>query len=350
MKLNTLPMLTWRWVKVNDTNLELPNFVHEARNALPKEDSTSLPAESEKHWTMSPYGVSKESVALSQHGNAKNLVHVREDEVCHEQYIYQPNLSQPVLLDHHVLTAEKNSTLHMVLDYRTAENSEHSPESFRNSVLKVLAKEGSRVNIYYISRSDDKNLALFSLVADIHKDANVHLIQVEIGSKKSFFHYTANLLEEGSGAEIDSIYFTNQDRELEIFYHINHIGKETKSRISVNGALKDRAKKTFKGTIDFKRGSSKSKGSEEEYATLLDDSVRNIAVPILLCREDDVEGVHAASAGKIDEDLLFYIMSRGLSLSQAKKIIVEAKLTPTLDLISDETLKNQIWERIEQAI
>ena len=98
---------------------------------------------------------------------------------------------------------------------------------------------------------------------------------------------------------------------MNLAYEINHIGEQSESDILVNGALKDTAKKTFKGTIDFKKGASRSKGKEEEYAILLSEKVKNVAIPILLCQEDDVEGVHAASAGKMDEEILFYIMSRG---------------------------------------
>ena len=93
-----------------------------------------------------------------------------------------------------------------------------------------------------------------------------------------------------------------------------------------------------------------SKGSEEEFVTLLDDSVRSIAIPLLLSDEDDVEGLHAASVGKVDEDILFYIMSRGLSLSDAKKLIIESKLTPTIDMIPMESLRNEVWNNIDNKI
>lgn len=347
MKLNTLPMLTWRRIKVNDTPLELPSYVSDAFHTL-SHDKTSLPPEEYDHWTASLYGISEEALEINrQRCTDLTVMHAKENERLSDKITYRLDNDPPVLLDTHYIIAEKNSTVHLTLDYNDVEN---SSRSFRNSVIKVLAKEGSNVTVCYVSRSANDNLALCSLVADICKNANVQLIQSEIGSKKSFFHYCANLLEEQASTDINSIYFVNQDRELEIFYHINHIGPKTKSTLSVNGALKDRAKKTFKGTIDFKRGSSESKGSEEEYATLLDDGVRNIAVPILLCQEDNVEGVHAASAGKINEELLFYIMSRGLSPKQAKKIIVESKLTPTLDRISDTTLRDEIWKHIEQEI
>ena len=96
----------------------------------------------------------------------------------------------------------------------------------------------------------------------------------------------------------------------------------------------------------FKRGSSKSKGSEEEYVTLLSDDIKNVAVPILLCTEDDVEGVHASSSGKIDDEILFYIMSRGFSMSEAKMLILESQFAQTVDLIENKDMKKKIYESL----
>lgn len=108
--------------------------------------------------------------------------------------------------------------------------------------------------------------------------------------------------------------------------------------------------KIFKGTLDFKKGASRSKGIEEEYAILLDKTVKADAIPLLLCEEDDVEGQHAASAGQIDSDKLFYLMSRGLDEKEAKKLIVEASFTPIIDKIPMEYLKEEITKEIHRRI
>ena len=127
-------------------------------------------------------------------------------------------------------------------------------------------------------------------------------------------------------------------------------GRATNYDLAIKGALADRAQKTCKVTIDFKRGSSTSKGSEEEYVTLLSDDIKNVAVPILLCTEDDVEGIHAASAGKIDEDILFYIMSRGFSESEAKRLILESKFAETIDLIENEEIRKRVYTTLSKKL
>lgn len=271
---NTLPLLTWRWLKVNDALIELPEVESQVKEIIAKEGDTVS-----------------------------------------------------TLFDINSACAES-----------------------RHTKINIHAQKGATVNIYYVARSSQENAALTDICADVEDGATVNLIQIEAGAKRTVTNYIANLKGKGAATNVEAVYFASEENNLDIFYHINQIGEETKSNIVINGALKDRAKKTFKGTIDFKKGSKKSVGSEEEFAMLLDDEVRAIAVPVLLCQEDDVEGVHAASAGKIDQDKLFYIMSRGLSLEEAKKMIVETKLAPTIHKLPDSKLSEEIWSEIESRI
>lgn len=271
---NTLPLLTWRFLKVNDALIDLPDI---------------------------------------------------EEEV-------------------NEIVAKEGDKIEALFDINS------KCDKSRHTKINIVAEKNSEVNIYYLSRCLEEERALTDITADIKENAVVNFIQVEAGAHRTVTNYVANLLEKGATTNVDSVYFANNDDDLDIFYHINHIGEETVSNILVNGALKDNAKKTFKGTIDFKKGSRRSVGSEEEFATLLDDTVRAIAVPVLLCQEDDVEGLHAASAGKIDQDKLFYIMSRGLDYNQAKKMIVETRLVPTIQKLPNEELAKDVWSQIESRI
>lgn len=278
---NTLPLLTWRWLKVNESLIELPEVLDNVSNIEAKEgDKVSALFDIRN--------------IDAENGNIKN-------------------------------------------------NSRHIK-------INIVANKDSIVDIYYISRCQEEAYALTDIDVEVKENATVNMIQIEVGAKNTVTNYRAKLIEKKASTNIEAVYFSNNDNKLDIFYDIKHIGEETNSNILVNGALKDRARKNFKGTIDFLRGSRLSKGSEEEFVTLLDKDVRSIAVPVLLCQEDDVEGVHAASAGKIDQDILFYIMSRGLNIEQAKKMIVEIKLAPTIHKLPEKQLSQEIWDEIEARI
>lgn len=115
----------------------------------------------------------------------------------------------------------------------------------------------------------------------------------------------------------------------------------------MQGALKDVSKKHFKGTIDFKRGSKKAKGNENEFCMLLSDNARSIALPMLLCSEEDVEGNHSSATGKVGDKELFYIMSRGIDKKEAMRLIVRARFNNILQKIKDENLRNEILNEID---
>ncbi|MCI6157234.1 MAG: SufD family Fe-S cluster assembly protein, partial [Peptoniphilaceae bacterium] len=76
----------------------------------------------------------------------------------------------------------------------------------------------------------------------------------------------------------------------------------------------------------------------------------SVAVPLLLCHEDHVVGNHAASAGRLDEEMLFYLMSRGISRKEAEGLIVESRMIPTLDRIRNDGLRSELLQEIHETI
>ncbi len=83
---------------------------------------------------------------------------------------------------------------------------------------------------------------------------------------------------------------------------------------------------------------------------LLSDKARSIALPMLLCSEEDVEGNHSCSAGKIGDKELFYIMSRGFDLKQAMKLMIRAKFNKILENIENNEIKQQILDKIDEKL
>ena len=83
---------------------------------------------------------------------------------------------------------------------------------------------------------------------------------------------------------------------------------------------------------------------------LLSKKAKSKAVPLLLCEEDDVSGEHAAASGKIDENKLFYLMSRGLNYNDARRIIIEGAFNPIIDKISSEEIRTEILAKIKECL
>lgn len=126
-----------------------------------------------------------------------------------------------------------------------------------------------------------------------------------------------------------------------------HEGKKSVSEIRTDGVLHENARKLFRGTIDFKKGAAGAVGNEKEDVLLLDDDVVNQTIPLILCAEEDVEGNHGATIGKLDEDLVFYLESRGMALAEIYKMMAKARIDAVLRFVPDEKTKADVASYLE---
>jgi len=356
--LNKLVVPTFRWLKVNSYNLkdfELPAITPYTRKYFDEDELVQFynTEKSIKEISILPdtpkFGVGQEFISLLlKNLNAGVFIKIPEERKIIEPILidYKMDLDNKILTDENIISVGKNSEVTIIFDYNTC-NSIHS---FHNGVTKVFAEEGAKVKIIKLQRLSDLGTSFDSNVALLQRTAKIQWFSVELGSKISLSNYITYLSEDESEASLDSIYLLDEERELDVSYTMIHNGRRTLSNIKTNGVLDDSSKKTFRGTLDFKRGAVKAKGSEQEFVLLLSDKTKTDSIPTLLCEEDDVEGQHAASIGQIDDNKLFYLMSRGLSEEESKKIIIEASFRPVLDSIPITKLKESIEDEIHRRV
>ncbi len=345
MRGNRLPKITWRWLRANDSQVEIGDLnkrEYSKLNNMGEKDERL-----EEVFSKLDYGVSKEIVDLNKDFlNWENNISLAKNEEYKEEKELILDEKDNFLSDSHNIYLEEGSRAYLLLDYK----SEEDLEVFRNTLIRIKAEKDASLDLVLIQRLDKKAASFLSVAAQVAENAQVNIVQVELGGAKTYFNYKADLLEDNSKTDVKTAYYVDGDRQLDIAYVVNHWGERTMSDILVNGALKDTSKKRFTGTIDFKTGSRESEGSEEEFVTLIDEEVKSIAIPLLLASEHDISGNHAASAGRVDEKMLNYIMSRGFSEKEAKSIVVEAKMAPTLDLIPNEEIREELKEFIHEGI
>ena len=185
---------------------------------------------------------------------------------------------------------------------------------------------------------------------NVGKSARVELAAIDLGRGNFSANIEINLDGDDSTAEINSVYFGDGQRRLDFNYIIRQRGLRTNATMNVRGALNDKCDKIFRGTLDFQRGAKGSIGRELEEVVILSDAVRNRSIPLMLSNEDDVDGHHAVSVGRLDDEKIFYLMSRGLDKAEAEKLIVEAAFNPVLEKISDESLRAEISAELQRRL
>ncbi len=152
----------------------------------------------------------------------------------------------------------------------------------------------------------------------------------------------SDLIGDGSSFDTKIAYEVSGDDRLDMNYIVNHFGKRTLSDMIVSGVLRDNAYKLFRGTIDFKRGAKDAIGNEQEDVLLLDDGVENKTIPLILCQEEDVEGNHGATIGRLSEELMFYMMSRGMNTEEIYEMMADARIDSVCRNIPDAGIIEEI--------
>ncbi len=185
---------------------------------------------------------------------------------------------------------------------------------------------------------------------NVGNSARVELAAIDLGRGNFSADIEINLDGDESTAEINSVYLGDDKRRLDFNYVIRQRGLRTNAVMNVRGALNGECNKIFRGTLDFQRGSKGSIGRELEEVIILSDTVRNRSVPLMLSNEDDVDGHHAVSVGRLDDEKIFYLMSRGLDKFEAEKLIIEAAFNPVLEKISDESLRAEIFDELQRRL
>lgn len=345
--MNILARLSYRWLKLNSFE-----FQREAKlqvkpyniSYLPSKLDADLILEAMPKWT-APNGV----LNLPEYGVSSELVQFAEQNANGGFYLEIPKgkrVKQPLyvqysftgeddtLNEHNIILAGENSEITVVVEYAA----DSKAAAFHNGLTKIIAAEGAVVNLIKVQRLNDQSVHFDSHYVKANPYASVRYVQVELGSQYSITNFLSEI-EANAACNVDGMYLGDGERILDLSYHMIHKGYRSESDILVRGALKDEARKVFRGTLDFRRGARLADGNEEENVLLLDPTVKSDAIPLLLSEEDDVQGGHAASAGKADAEQLFYLMSRGLSEEEATTEVVKASFQPILDLLPPEQQK-----------
>lgn len=350
LTLNETPVRTSRNFNINNINLndvEIPKDIQAFNNIDIIKESEDLIIESSIKTANLTYGLCDELTDLVyDKSNCKLNLQVNDTNKKTNKINFYFDEENEVLIDNIEIIANENSKSTIILNYESNDDNKF----FHNGVIKTFAKEKSELNVIIVNLMNTKSQNFLSIENVIEKNSKVNYYIIDFGGKNSITNYYSDLLGEKADNNINAIYLGKEDQLFDLNYIGELRGEKSNINIEVQGALKDSARKHFKGTIDFKKGCKKATGNENEACMLLSDSAKSLALPMLLCSEEDVEGNHSCASGKIGEKELFYIMSRGFELKEAIKLMVRAKFNKILENIEDEELKEKILNEIDNRL
>lgn len=350
IKLNETPIRTSRNFNMNNIKLEnvlFPKKIEKFQNVTIMNENAKVKIDENVSDFELRYGL-HDFLTNQVLENANQKIHLEFDSKTEKEVQIYFNFDEQnlQLVEDIEIVANENAKVSVILKYESPNNL----ACFHNGILRVNAKKNANVKVVLVNLLNTYSQHFMSIQNGLDEGAKVEYVVVDFGGKNSITNLYSNLLGNSAENVIDTIYLGTENQLFDLNYIGELRGKKSKINMEVQGALKDKAKKHFKGTIDFKKGCKKAKGNENEACMLLSDTAKSLGLPMLLCSEEEVEGNHSSSAGKVGEKELFYIMSRGFSLKEAQKLMVRAKFNKILQKIKNEGLRNYILKEMDERL
>lgn len=208
----------------------------------------------------------------------------------------------------------------------------------------------AKLHLVQVQSADAGGMARSAITADCAAGAELELVQLLLGAGDVYTDCLAELRGDASRFRAEVGYMGRGAQKLDVNLVCNHYGKRTESEIAANGALMDAAEKIFRGTIDFKTGSSDSVGNEKETVLMLGEDAVNKTVPLILCAEENVVGNHGATIGELDAETLFYFESRGISRAEAESILARSAVERLARAVGDAAVEKRIMTLLNEEV
>ena len=261
------------------------------------------------------------------------------------------NVKKPLILFNYLSDGLKSSAINSRVDINLEDDSslcvvnflnENSEKNFINFRQKIKIGENSILKNYSLDSNTSENIKYFNKDINLSKNSHLEYFILSEGSKFIKQDINCNLDDEYGSIALNGIINLKNEKHHEIKTVINHKKENCKSYQLIKSVLNDKSKGIYQGKIFVSPEAQKTDGYQLSRALLLNESVEFNAKPELEIYADDVKCSHGSTSGNIDENSIFYLMSRGLSYSESKKLLTNGFLNEVIEKISNEDVKKLV--------
>ena len=264
-------------------------------------------------------------------------------------------LKKPLIVYHTTNKKIKSKNVNLRLEFQLEQNSslrlidlfnDIAEKNFINIFYNFNLKKDAILKNYKIDKIQNKNIK-YSF-NNIEQDANSVSETFILSSGSNFLknEINCNLKGKYSSAFVNGIFLLKNHQHHEIRTIINHLAENTKSYQLIKSVLGKDSKAAYQGKIFVNSEAQKTDGYQLSKAILLDESSEFNAKPELEIYADDVKCSHGSASGNLDENSIFYLMSRGLNYQQSKELLINGFLLDVVEKITDSEIKNLIKNTI----
>jgi Fe-S cluster assembly protein SufD len=212
--------------------------------------------------------------------------------------------------------------------------------------VEIIAGRDSRLRFVNIQNWDENTWHFSRERALVGPDAAVQWTVGGLGSRLAKVNQEVALTGEGARAQVNGVMFTTGKQHLAYFTRQDHAAPHTTSDLLYKGGLKDRSRVVWKGMIRVEKDAQRTDAYQKNDNLVLSDTARADSIPGLEIEANDVRCTHGATAGRVDEDMIFYAQARGVSRDEAVRLIVEGFFANVYDRITLEPVRETLREAV----
>lgn len=227
--------------------------------------------------------------------------------------------------EHTLIIVEKGAYLHFI---EGCSAPKYNVANLHAGCVELFVAEGARLRYSTVENWSRNMYNLNTKRALVEKGGTIEWVSGSFGSHTSYLYPMSILKGEGARCEFTGITFAGAGQELDTGAKVAHVAPNTSSRISTKSISKGGGRSTFRSAVTVGANASGCKSAVSCESLMLDSFSRADTVPVMDIRNDDVDIGHEAKIGRVSEDAIFYLMSRGLSEDDARAMIVSGFAEP----------------------
>ena len=265
------------------------------------------------------------------------------------------SFKKPLVIYHYTNKKIKSQNLNLRLNFELEKNAslklidvldDFSEKNFINTFYNFKLNQDAILKNYKVDIKNNSNIKYSFTNIEQDKNSLSETFILSSGSAFNKNEINCNLNGNYSSAFVNGILSLNKKKHHEIRTSVNHLTESTKSYQLIKSVLENNARAVYQGKIFVSSDAQKTDGYQLSKAILLEDTTEFNAKPELEIYADDVKCSHGSASGSLNENSIFYIMSRGLNYKEAKELLINGFLLDVINKITDEEIKNLIKSMI----
>ncbi len=215
---------------------------------------------------------------------------------------------------------------------------------------EILAGEGSRIQYAVAADWGEKSWSFAARRARLGRDAVLRWVPATLGGGFVKSLVRSDLPEPGARADLHEVFIGRGTERLHLESETRHLGAHTEAEMLTKGVLAGKSSVFCRGVVVVPHGAKATASSLHQRILMLSDGCRADTVPCMFVDENDVRASHSASVGQLDEEMIFYLMTRGLERAQAESMIVSGFFEEMIERLPHEELREEIRAGIRRKL